>query len=84
MNTKQRRTLESIFRKPTPASLPWDDIESLLRALDATISAGRGSRVRVSLNGHDAVFHVPHPERNANQGRIRAVRQFLEKAGVMP
>jgi len=84
MNTKQRRTLTLIFTKPVPASVPWNDIESLWRALGATISEGRGSRVRVELNGLDAVFHAPHPERNAEQGRIRAVREFLEKAGVTP
>ncbi len=84
MNSKQRRTLQSIFTKPTPASLPWDDIESLFTGLHATMSQGKGSRVRVELNGHDAVFHVPHPKREAEQGRIRAVRDFLEKAGVKP
>jgi len=84
MNTKQRRTLEAIFTKPVPASLPWEDIVTLFRALGATIAQGRGSRVRIELNGHDATFHTPHPSRVADQGRVRSVREFLEKAGVKP
>lgn len=84
MNTKQRRTLEAIFTRPVPATLAWADIESLLRALDATIAQGRGSRVRVELNGHDATFHTPHSARVADQGHVRSVREFLEKAGVKP
>lgn len=55
-----------------------------LRSAGASVAQGRGSRVRVSLNGHDAVFHAPHPERVAAQGRIRAAREFLEKAGIQP
>lgn len=84
VNTKQRRTLESIYSNPVPASLPWSDIESLFRALGATITQGRGSRIRVELNDHDAIFHTPHPQRVADQGRVRSVREFLQKAGVSP
>jgi hypothetical protein len=84
MNTEQRRTLHLLFTKPVPSSVPWNDIISLFRALDATIGEGRGSRVRVELNGHDATFHTPHPRPVADQGRVRAVREFLEKAGVKP
>jgi predicted HicB family RNase H-like nuclease len=80
MNTKQRRTLEAIFRKPVPASLPWDDIEGLFAALGAEIAQREGSRIVVALNDASAVFHVPHPKRIAAQGRIRDVRKFLERA----
>ncbi len=82
VNTKQRRTLQLIFTKPVPASVPWADIESLFHALGAVVTQGRGSRVRIALNNHDAVFHTPHPRPIADQGRVRAVREFLEKAGV--
>jgi hypothetical protein len=84
MNTKQRRTLAAIFRQPVPATLPWDDLIALFRALGATVSEGRGSRVRVELNEHESTFLAPHPQRVANQGRLRAAREFLEKAGVKP
>jgi len=84
VNTKQRKTLQLMFAKPVPSSVPWGDILSLFRALDATIGEGKGSRVRIELNGHDATFHTPHPRPVADQGRVRAVREFLEKAGVTP
>lgn len=83
-NAKQQRTLNRLFEKPQPAEMRWDDIESLLVALGATITQRAGSRVAATLNGLPTVFHVPHPERIAAQGRIRAVRKFLEDAGVQP
>lgn len=84
MNTTQPKTLELLFTNPIPADTAWADIESLFRALDAEIREGAGSRVRVKLNGIPAVFHVPHPRRRIAQGRIRAIRAFLEDAGVQP
>jgi hypothetical protein len=81
MNTKQRWTLEAIFRKPVPASLPWDDIERLFVALGAEVEQRAGSRIVVALNEASAVFHA-HPKRIAAQGRITDIRKFLERAGV--
>lgn len=46
------------------------------------VKEGNGSRVRVELNGFIAVFHRPHPEKEASKSRVRAAREFLEKAGV--
>jgi hypothetical protein len=76
--------LNLVFRQPIPAEIPWDDIVVLLRACEARIEEGAGSRVNVELNGVRATFHVPHPKRVAEQGRIRAVRRFLQNAGVNP
>ncbi|MEM1011998.1 MAG: type II toxin-antitoxin system HicA family toxin [Planctomycetota bacterium] len=59
-------------------------MESLLRSLGATLEEGAGSRVRVSLNGIDAVFHRPHPQPEASRAVIRSVRSFLINAGVTP
>ena len=84
MNKKQRTTLESIFESPTPASLLWTDIESLLRALGADISEGSGSRVRIKLGDVRAVFHRPHPKRETDRGSVRSMKRFLQNAGVMP
>ena len=84
MNRKHRATLAKIFARPVPAHLAWRDIEALLRALDAMISEGAGSRVRVELNGVRAVFHRPHPRPEAKKGAVRAVRIFLQNAGVKP
>ena len=82
MNSKQRKTLFDLFREPVPSDIEWADIESLLSALGANLSEGNGSRVRVELNGERAVFHRPHPEKTTDKGAVRAVRRFLQNAGV--
>jgi len=84
MRGKHRSTLQSIFADPVRANVLWADVEALLVAAGASISQGRGSRVRISLNGVDAVFHRPHPAKETDKGALRSVRRFLREAGVMP
>ncbi|NDV27218.1 type II toxin-antitoxin system HicA family toxin [Desulfovibrio sp. JC010] len=84
MNKKQRKTLEAVFKNPISPSITWTDIEALLVALGATKSEGRGSRVRIKLNGVRAIFHRPHPEPTTDKGAVKSVRRFLEAAGVKP
>ena len=84
MDSKHRKTLEAIFEKPERANILWRDIESLFTALDAEISEGHGSRVRVALKGVRAVFYRPHPRKETNKGAAKSVRRFLEAAGVKP
>ncbi len=84
MNRRQQRTLESVFAKDVRANIDWRDIESLLIALGAEVSEAEGSRVCVLLNGRTAVFHRPHPEKDAGKHMVRSVRDFLENAGVRP
>jgi len=82
MNNRHRATLKAIFADPVRASIPWADIEAMLAAAGAAISEGRGSRVRVSLNGVDAVFHRPHPRKETDKGAVKSLRRFLIEAGV--
>ena len=82
MNNKQRKTLSAIFEEPARANIDWNDIENLLSALGAEISEGRGSRLRVSLNGARAVFHRPHPRKEAGKLIVRSVCRFLQEAGI--
>ena len=82
MSKKHQRTLEAIFTTPVRASIVWKDIESLFVSLGATIEEGRGSRVRILLNGEEAVFHRPHPQKETDKGAVVSVRRFLENAGV--
>lgn len=82
MNKKHRKTLEAIFKRPTQAGIKWRDIETLLIALGAEMSEGRGSRIRIELNGEDAVFHRPHPGDETDKGAVASMRRFLENAGV--
>jgi hypothetical protein len=62
----------------------WADIEKLLGALGADLSEGRGSRVRIHLNGIRAVFHRPHPEPETDKGALKSMQRFLTDAGVEP
>ena len=84
MDSKHAKTLEAIFEKPERANIVWQDIEVLFMALGAEIAEGRGSRVRVALNGVRAVFHRPHPRKEANKAAVKAIRRFVEAAGVKP
>jgi hypothetical protein len=83
LNANQRRTLERIFSDPVQANIAWVDIESLFRACGAELSEGRGSRVRVRLHDVKAVFHRPHPRREAAKGTVSRTREFLRNAGIV-
>lgn len=80
MNKKNRRTLDRIIERPDRSDIPWRDIEKLIVALGGEITEGRGSRVRIYLNGVRAVFHRPHPERVADKGAVNSMRRFLKEA----
>ena len=82
MNSRQKKTMELIFKNPIQADILWSEIEGLFKALGAELLEGAGSRVRVKLNGVRAVFHRPHPERTTDKGAVNSVRRFLENAGV--
>ena len=82
MKKKHLKTLEKVFKVPIQSNVKWSDIEKLLAALGAEISEGNGSRVRIALNGVRAVFHRPHPQKEACKGTLISMRKFLTNAGV--
>ena len=82
MNSGQKETLRRIYEVPIRNNVRWKDIEGLLLALGAEISEGSGSRVRISLNGEDAVFHRPHPKPDTDKGALKSMRRFLDNAGI--
>ncbi len=84
MMRKHQKTLHAIFAEPARANIPWADIEALLTALGAEFDEGRGSRVRIVLNGIRAVFHRPHPRKETDRGAVKSVRRFLEEGGIRP
>jgi hypothetical protein len=84
MNKKQRQTLKEVFSLHVRSDIKWTSIENLFKVLGAEISQGRGSRVRVSLNGVKAVFHEPHPEKETDKGAVKAVKEFLVNADIKP
>lgn len=84
MNSKQKRTLASVFKDPVSASLVWKDIESLLVSVGAEVIEGNGSRVRFHKDGVIAAFHRPHPKKEAKPYQVRDARAFLRQLGVEP
>jgi hypothetical protein len=93
MNSKQRKTLGSIFSKPTPKSLLWNDIESLFVAIGCEVTEGAGSRIsfRFILLREDKTteifredFHRPHPGKEAKTYQVERARKFLTSMGKLP
>jgi hypothetical protein len=83
MNSKHRQALDRSVAKHERSDIPWKDIEGLIIALGGEISGGRGSRVRIYLNGIRAVFHRPHPKRVTDKGAVSSMRRFLKEAEVI-
>lgn len=84
MRKKHNRVLATIFSAPIQSGILWRDIEVMLKSLGAEISERKGSRVCISLNGVDAVFHRPHPRKETDKGAVAALRRFLKESGVKP
>ncbi|MCR9132947.1 MAG: type II toxin-antitoxin system HicA family toxin [bacterium] len=84
LKKKHQKTLQSIFDVPVRSDVVWTDIEKLLKALGAELSEGRGSRIRIYLNGTRAVFHRPHPKKETDKGALKAMKKFLNQAGINP
>jgi hypothetical protein len=84
MASKHQKTLALIFENPVRPDVNWSDIIALLQHIGADISEGKGSRVRIALNGIRAVFHRPHPDKETDKGALKSMRRFLVEAGVKP
>ena len=84
MNARHRKTLAAVFATPTRVSLEGSEIEALLVALGCRVIEGSGSRVRFEKNGLIAMFHRPHPEKEAKRYQVRDAREYLVKLGVKP
>jgi hypothetical protein len=84
MARKHDRTLKAIFSEPVQSGILWRDIEKMLKSLGAEISERRGSRICISLNGIDAVFHRPHPRKETDKGAVCSMRRFLKEAKIEP
>ncbi len=82
MNSKNKKTLEKIFSGKSGVNLNWKDVENLFQALNAETSEGKGSRVRIYLNGVRAVFHRPHPSPKLHKGHINSIKKFLKNAQI--
>ena len=81
---KHDKTLQAIFSDPVRSNINWSVIESMLEHFGAEVTEGSGSRVRIALNGVRAVFHRPHPRKEAGRGTVRSMQRFLTEAGLRP
>lgn len=84
MNSKQRKTLEAVFKTPTLKNIVWSDIESLLLALGCELIEGNGSRVAFKFNQARADFHRPHPGKEAKPYQVKAAAAFINQIGINP
>lgn len=84
MNSKHKKVLAAIFARPTPASVVFADIESLVKALGGSVHEREGSRVRLILAGHEWRCHRPHPGKEAKRYQVEEARELLERAGITP
>ena len=84
MNAKHRKTLAAIFARPTLGSIPFADIEALMRALGGTVTEREGSRVKIEIVGEQWRCHRPHPGKEAKRYQVEEARELLERVGVRP
>lgn len=76
--------LIAIFARPTSASIPFADIEALMKALGGSVSEREGSRVKIELKGEQWRCHRPHPGKEAKRYQVEEARELLDRVGVMP
>ncbi|MCL2296685.1 MAG: type II toxin-antitoxin system HicA family toxin [Proteobacteria bacterium] len=84
MKSKHLKTLQTIFRTPTCADLPFADIESLVVALGGEVVEREGSRVIFSVAGGLWHAHRPHPGKEAKKYQVEGFRDFLKQKGIAP
>jgi hypothetical protein len=82
MNRKQRKTYDAIFAEPIRRNILWNDVVSLIKNLGGMVTQGDGSRVRFDLNEISLNIHSPHPQKELKRYQVKAIREFLTKAGV--
>ena len=84
MNNRQMKTLKAIFSHPAPRTLAWDDLVSLLLALECAEEKDGGSHFAFLRDNQKVDFHRPHPGKELKPYQIRDARTFLAKIGVEP
>ncbi|MDR2820249.1 MAG: type II toxin-antitoxin system HicA family toxin [Desulfovibrio sp.] len=84
MNSGQRKTLAAIFSNPTPKALAWDDLVSLLLALECDMEKDGGSHFAFRRNNKKIDFHRPHPGKEIKPYQVRDAKNFLINIGVTP
>jgi hypothetical protein len=87
MNHKHQKTLRAIFETPTRSDIKWRKVKSLLKAVDAKIANGRGSRRWITLNGVVGIIqlcvHEPHST-PLGKCDVEAFQDLFTEAGITP
>jgi len=78
---KHKRVMDKILKRPTSATLNFEDFEKLVEYLGGKISEGNGSRKRFNLNDIRMVFHKPHPNKEMCKAAVNDARDYLADAG---
>lgn len=76
--------MREVFEEPARANIAWSDIEAMLVHYGAHREERAGSRVAIEIGERRAVFHRPHPQKEASRPLVRAVRDFCAQAGLTP
>jgi len=84
VNTKHRKTVSTIFTRPTLSSIIFSDVESLIVALGGKVKEREGSRVKFELKGEQWRCHRPHPGKELKRYQVEEARELLERVGVTP
>jgi HicA toxin of bacterial toxin-antitoxin, len=84
MNNKNRKVYDAIFAKPISCTIHWTEVVTLVLALGGDVMQGDGSKVRLDLNGVSLNIHSPHSQKELKRYQVKAVRDFLNNAGVEP
>lgn len=84
MNSKQTKTKCAVFAQPTPKNITWNEVVSMLLALECVMAERDGSRVAFTKNNEVLHLHRPHPENTLKIYKVQQVRNFLLRIGEMP
>jgi hypothetical protein len=80
--SRDRRTLEALFRHPVPKNLAWSDALHLVERLGSVRQEHNG-RLLLAVGEQRHVFHEPHGKELTAE-EVQQLRKFLEGAGVTP
>ncbi len=82
MTSRHDRTLEQLLQHPMVMNIKWRDVVHMFEAMGATTEVVHGGRQKVSLNGQEHSFHIPHGKTLNSRDELMEIRHFLERAGM--
>jgi hypothetical protein len=76
------RTYDHLFKHPSPHSVDWRELSSMLHALsDATVVQEHNGNLKITRNEIVLVLHRPHGKDIVDKDEIARVRHFIERSG---